>query len=676
MPSLKFNDFSSGLWIPADGDSVDPQPGFAVPENALLVADNVEYLSSGGVRGRRGRTLRTASAIPNADEVVGLWRHYGRRGQLSSVKSPRIATTDGSYGVVDWANEVQTLAEDGVPATVTLPVDSQLSYYLRWRSFGFAVPADATITGIQVQVRRCQEGNASSGAVRDVRLKLSKTAGVLVGDNKASLFSNWPIDDYQWATYGGATDLWGTTWTPAEINAGAFAVYFSVGSTHGDEVAQVDCARVTVFYTTAEDYRHFLAAVTRSTFLEVWRENPVAAGSFTKLVQTKYAGYHPRFVYWPARNMTFIFCGGSTLYSYNGVVLEDVLGEVVADVTMTPRTGPHATLYKDRLYATDPNELNYSIYACDILDETIWRPEAHLNVSDPQGGRITGLEAWGDSLWIFKETSIWRWTGDVSLELGIGSLVQVSDRGCIAPATIQITPWGIIYLASDGLYAVTLDGDVALSAPIRPLFASRTTQSIYTSAIGVYHERREAYYLKLNPTADECYVLHRVRMPTTEGEAISLAWSRIPVLPVNAGCTWPGEQDKGEVFFGDRDGKIWEADVGSQDVGDPIATVIQTPFRALSTERVLGRAYEIEAIYRGTKALSGDLRYDQSVGSQVEVALGAAVVAPAFQYPLQTIVNQVQLGRTVSVKLENSADGPEYELHEINLSLHLRSRRR
>jgi hypothetical protein len=676
MPSIKFSDFSAGLWIPADTDLFDPQPGFAIPENALLVAENVEYLPSGGLRGRRGKTLRTAGPIPSASNTVGLWRHYGRRGQVSSVKNPTAVVTDGAYGTEDWNNYLQSMYQDSIPATVTLPTGSHLSYYLRWSKFGFTIPAAATITGIEVQVRRCQQGNASSGTVRDVQLRLSKEVGVLVGDNKAYFGLNWPVDDYQWETYGGPSELWGTTWTPSDINSSAFAVYFSVGSTHGDEVAQVDSARVTIFYTVDDDYRHFLAAVTRSSFLEVWKENPSVPGNFTKLVQMLNSGYRPKFVYWPARNMTFVFCGGDTLYSYNGVNFSGVLSGIIADVTMTPRTGPHATLYRDRLYATDPDELNYSIYASDVLDETIWRPDAHLNVSDPQGGRINGLEAWGDSLWIFKETSIWRWTGDVSLEAGIGSLSQVSERGCVAPATIQVTPWGIVYLASDGLFAMTTEGEQELSAPIRPLFASRKSQNVYTTAVGVYHGRREAYYLKLDPTADECYVCHRVQIPTSDGVQISFAWSKIPSLRMTAACTWPGEQDKGELFLGDVQGYIWEADVGTSDTAVPIVSTIQTPFRSLSGDRVLGRAYEAEVIYRGTAALSGDLRYDQAIAAQVALALGSAMPLPAFQYPRQTIVDQANLGRFVSVTLTCAEGGPEYELHEISLSTHLRSKRR
>jgi hypothetical protein len=69
--------------------------------------------------------------------------------------------------------------------------------------------------------------------------------GVLVGDNKASA-STWPGVETV-ATYGASNDLWGTTWTPAEVNAADFGIALSVVVTEGS--AQVDHISITVYYT-------------------------------------------------------------------------------------------------------------------------------------------------------------------------------------------------------------------------------------------------------------------------------------------------------------------------------------------------------------------------------------------------------------------------------------------
>ena len=69
-----------------------------------------------------------------------------------------------------------------------------------------------------------------------------------MADNKA-MPGVWSVAETT-QTYGGPSDLWGSTWTPAEINAGGFGVAFAAtytGAT-GSEAARVDAIRVTVHY--------------------------------------------------------------------------------------------------------------------------------------------------------------------------------------------------------------------------------------------------------------------------------------------------------------------------------------------------------------------------------------------------------------------------------------------
>ncbi len=68
--------------------------------------------------------------------------------------------------------------------------------------------------------------------------------GVIVGSNYAKTNVAWPTAD-AYETYGGPTDLWGTTWTPAEINANNFGVVLS-GIVQGSAL-QVDHIRITVY---------------------------------------------------------------------------------------------------------------------------------------------------------------------------------------------------------------------------------------------------------------------------------------------------------------------------------------------------------------------------------------------------------------------------------------------
>ncbi len=84
--------------------------------------------------------------------------------------------------------------------------------------FDFDVPVGAQINGIEVRVER----HTQTGNTWQTDLQLVK-AGTATGDTKstASIASTTPIRE----TVGATNDLWGTTWTSADINHVDFGVY-------------------------------------------------------------------------------------------------------------------------------------------------------------------------------------------------------------------------------------------------------------------------------------------------------------------------------------------------------------------------------------------------------------------------------------------------------------------
>jgi hypothetical protein len=173
--------------------------------------------------------------------------------------SPARADTDGprdaglgvnnaSIGTETWLTP-ENITQAGYPyaVTSTLYHRHRFSNYLQGSQYGFAIPDDAVITGIEVAINR--KANAQTPSILDVGVQLVK-AGAIVGDNKASL-DIWPAT-FTVVTYGGPTDLWGTTWTPAEINSADFGVVLAVGRDNhndGPRWATVDTMRITVYYS-------------------------------------------------------------------------------------------------------------------------------------------------------------------------------------------------------------------------------------------------------------------------------------------------------------------------------------------------------------------------------------------------------------------------------------------
>jgi hypothetical protein len=114
--------------------------------------------------------------------------------------------------------------------------------YIDSTNFGFTIPSDATIIGIKVEIKR----KKSAGSWTDNTAKLMK-AGVIVGDTKNSAVGA-THPSVEVAAKGGITDLWGTTWTPSEVNASDFGFENTYSWGPGGYL-YIDYFRITVYYT-------------------------------------------------------------------------------------------------------------------------------------------------------------------------------------------------------------------------------------------------------------------------------------------------------------------------------------------------------------------------------------------------------------------------------------------
>jgi len=142
-------------------------------------------------------------------------------------------------------------ASDNAYATAQPLGNSFATETMSVTNFGFSV--SGTVAGITVEVER-KSTTASSTTCKDSIVQLVKDGSTGVGTNKAAA-GNWPSSD-AYATYGSASDLWGTTWTAAEINSSNFGVNFAaIGDTGvGQPVGSVDHIRITVETTTGATF--------------------------------------------------------------------------------------------------------------------------------------------------------------------------------------------------------------------------------------------------------------------------------------------------------------------------------------------------------------------------------------------------------------------------------------
>ena len=161
----------------------------------------------------------------------------------------------GGGGGYDWANLYNAQYSDDIYAstpTIPINIDPNNANYLQATNFGFSIPAGATIDGIQVDVERHFTKTLTAGC-QDASVRIVQDGTEAGTDLVTDPPTTWSLNTDAYTTYGGATELWGLTWTVDQINSANFGfsiatIGFGLGGTY---TAYVDHIRITVYYTEA-----------------------------------------------------------------------------------------------------------------------------------------------------------------------------------------------------------------------------------------------------------------------------------------------------------------------------------------------------------------------------------------------------------------------------------------
>lgn len=177
----------------------------------------------------------------------------------SGPNSPGTLADNSGFGTAIWSNPSNAGASDNSYATATAAVAVD-THYLKATNFGFAIPPGATIDGIVVEV----EKKVSAGTLTvDQRVRIVK--GGAVGSTDKSSGTAWSTSE-GYVTYGAANDLWGESWTDADINDTTFGVVIAGGTTEAiPPTLSIDHIRITVYYTPGPDQAVASASGTASS---------------------------------------------------------------------------------------------------------------------------------------------------------------------------------------------------------------------------------------------------------------------------------------------------------------------------------------------------------------------------------------------------------------------------
>lgn len=176
--------------------------------------------------------------------VTSVWSQT----QSNQVRTPTVAS--------GWTNPagIEVFSDGSYATHVGYPGDQSPS--LIGQGFGFSIPANATVTGIKLEIVRLASPPPGYGktSIYDINVFLLDRNGNQVGSNK-HISGDWSggLTD---AVYGGNGDLWGlTTQTlnPTTINSPNFGAKLAVGFAgihdYNHATAYVDGYRITVYYT-------------------------------------------------------------------------------------------------------------------------------------------------------------------------------------------------------------------------------------------------------------------------------------------------------------------------------------------------------------------------------------------------------------------------------------------
>ena len=154
-----------------------------------------------------------------------------------------------SGGNEAWVNPGNITADDASTSSTGFLSASETSDYLYGDSFGFSIPIGATIDGVEFRFERQNPFGGSGDEVGDHTVQLVNDSATRFGNNKAA-GGDWPSSLTLSSIYGGPTDPWGATLSPAICNDADFGVQVRAEVTSGSfVVGDVDYFELKVYYT-------------------------------------------------------------------------------------------------------------------------------------------------------------------------------------------------------------------------------------------------------------------------------------------------------------------------------------------------------------------------------------------------------------------------------------------
>lgn len=207
---------------------------------SCLTIDNMTFVTNVATRGNL--CIRDNGGVANTSATVDVGGNVTIYGPdaTSGPRSPTAATG------TSWGSATNVFSSNNAYATYSVASGGN-SNYLDVTGFGFSIPSNAIVRGITVSIER-KAGAASAIRDDDVYIKKASCTDPC-GSDRADTATNYPTTDGT-DTHGGSADLWGKTWTAADINNSSFGVHYRVHNYAGSTTSvSIDQITITVTYS-------------------------------------------------------------------------------------------------------------------------------------------------------------------------------------------------------------------------------------------------------------------------------------------------------------------------------------------------------------------------------------------------------------------------------------------
>lgn len=408
---------------------------------------------------------------------------------------PGTAAQTATGGLQNWDTPNNIKLTDGTVAATTSG-SATVSQFLQATNFGFAVPGGATIYGIQVSVKKA----GPIGSISDSSIQLLK-AGVATGDDKADTSTAWPASLTTFS-YGGSSDLWGSTWTSTDVNAATFGVQFAAqiqpgsGFDFSTATADVDSVTITISYATGTG-ANTGAITAKQVALSLPTSNPPTGVDKFAILATLDGGDTNTFYLLdtvPIANTTYTDnTPDNVLVTLNRATEVDDFGQShgLIDNQMPPLALQFPTKHRGRIFGAIGDTLYFSKNLDEITTSTglvAGRyeeafPLANAIPISTTKETILGILSDGNTLYIGTERHIWRLDGDSPLNFSKPEII-FNEVGILNQDVWQIVfaegqPVGMMWMTPDsrvilGNFAHYQD----VGTPVQDILNTRTTPSI------------------------------------------------------------------------------------------------------------------------------------------------------------------------------------------------------